>query len=100
MKNTVLKKGASDFNEPWCLSLTPVDPPPAFQGFTAADDKTAAVEDFLQDLYGLMAQDAIWQFASEEQLQDAQVAIERSVMNHIFKMAFYPNLDGDTLRDQ
>ncbi|XP_048875891.1 LOW QUALITY PROTEIN: GTPase-activating protein and VPS9 domain-containing protein 1-like [Brienomyrus brachyistius] len=71
-----------------------------FQGFTAADDKTAAVEDFLQHLYGLMAQDAIWQFASEEQLQDAQVAIERSVMNHIFKMAFYPNLDGDTLRDQ
>ncbi|XP_023687291.2 GTPase-activating protein and VPS9 domain-containing protein 1-like isoform X1 [Paramormyrops kingsleyae] len=72
----------------------------AFQGFTAADDKTAAVEDFLQHLYGLMAQDAIWQFASEEQLQDAQVVIERSVMNHIFKMAFYPNLDGDTLRDQ
>ncbi|TTB27308.1 GTPase-activating protein and VPS9 domain-containing protein 1 [Bagarius yarrelli] len=72
----------------------------AFQGFTAADDKTAAVEDFLRYLYGAMAHDVIWQYASEEQLQDAQMAIERSVMNHIFKLAFYPNQDGDILRDQ
>lgn len=74
--------------------------PPAFQGCTAADDKTAAVEDFLRYLYGAMASDAIWQYASEEQLQDAQMAIERSVMNRIFKLAFYPNQDGDILRDQ
>ena len=47
-----------------------------------------------------MAQDVIWQNASEEQLQDAQLAIERSVMNRIFKLAFYPNQDGDILRDQ
>ncbi|KAK7802505.1 hypothetical protein U0070_018244 [Myodes glareolus] len=67
---------------------------------TAADDKTAQVEDFLQFLYGAMAQDVIWQNASEEQLQDAQLAIERSVMNRIFKLAFYPNQDGDILRDQ
>ncbi|KAM4616125.1 GTPase-activating protein and VPS9 domain-containing protein 1 isoform 6-T6 [Polymixia lowei] len=72
----------------------------AFQGCTAADDKTAAVEDFLRYLYGAMARDAIWQYASEDQLQDAQMAIERSVMNRIFKLAFYPNLDGDSLRDQ
>ncbi|XP_051965139.1 GTPase-activating protein and VPS9 domain-containing protein 1-like isoform X2 [Xyrauchen texanus] len=72
----------------------------AFQGCTAADDKTAAVEDFLRYLYGAMAHDAIWQFASEEQLQDAQMAIERSVMNRIFKLAFYPNQDGDILRDE
>uniref|UniRef100_A0A3Q3R8R9 GTPase activating protein and VPS9 domains 1 n=1 Tax=Monopterus albus TaxID=43700 RepID=A0A3Q3R8R9_MONAL len=72
----------------------------AFQGCTAADDKTAAVEDFLRYLYGAMACDAIWQFASEDQLQDAQMAIERSVMNRIFKLAFYPNQDGDILRDQ
>ncbi|KAK3539490.1 hypothetical protein QTP70_009047 [Hemibagrus guttatus] len=72
----------------------------AFQGFTAADDKTAAVEDFLRYLYGAMAHDVIWQYASEEQLQDAQMAIEHSVMNRIFKLAFYPNQDGDILRDQ
>ncbi|TNM90226.1 hypothetical protein fugu_004460, partial [Takifugu bimaculatus] len=72
----------------------------AFQVCTAADDKTAAVEDFLRYLYGAMASDAIWQYASEEQLQDAQMAIERSVMNRIFKLAFYPNQDGDILRDQ
>ncbi|XP_061907111.1 GTPase-activating protein and VPS9 domain-containing protein 1 isoform X5 [Entelurus aequoreus] len=72
----------------------------AFQGCTAADDKTAAVEDFLRYLYGAMARDAIWQYASEDQLQDAQMAIERSVMNRIFKLAFYPNQDGDILRDQ
>ncbi|KAM6954701.1 GTPase-activating protein and VPS9 domain-containing protein 1 isoform 2-T2 [Aplochiton taeniatus] len=72
----------------------------AFQGCTASDDKTASVEDFLRDLYGAMAHDAIWQCASEDQLQDAQMAIERSVMNRIFKLAFYPNLDGDVLRDQ
>nr|XP_033816141.1 GTPase-activating protein and VPS9 domain-containing protein 1 isoform X4 [Geotrypetes seraphini] len=71
-----------------------------FQKLTAADDKTAQVEDFLQSLYGAMAQDTIWQNASEEQLQDAQMAIERSVMNRIFKLAFYPNQDGDILRDQ
>lgn len=75
-------------------------PPPAFQGCTASDDKTAAVEDFLRYLYGAMAHDAIWQYASEDQLQDAQMAIERSVMNRIFKLAFYPNQDGDILRDQ
>ncbi|XP_061119185.1 GTPase-activating protein and VPS9 domain-containing protein 1-like isoform X1 [Conger conger] len=72
----------------------------AFQGCTASDDKTASVEDFLRYLYGAMAHDATWQYASEDQLQDAQVAIERSVMNRIFKLAFYPNLDGDVLRDQ
>ncbi|KAM4664884.1 GTPase-activating protein and VPS9 domain-containing protein 1 isoform 3-T3 [Discoglossus pictus] len=71
-----------------------------FQKLTAADDKTAQVEEFLQSLYGAMAQDVIWQNASEEQLQDAQTAIERSVMNRIFKLAFYPNQDGDILRDQ
>ncbi|XP_026568323.1 GTPase-activating protein and VPS9 domain-containing protein 1 isoform X3 [Pseudonaja textilis] len=71
-----------------------------FQKLTAADDKTAQVEDFLQFLYGAMAQDVIWQNASEEQLQDAQLVIERSVMNRIFKLAFYPNQDGDILRDQ
>ncbi|XP_075761802.1 GTPase-activating protein and VPS9 domain-containing protein 1 isoform X2 [Pelodiscus sinensis] len=71
-----------------------------FQRLTAADDKTAQVEDFLQFLYGAMAQDVIWQNASEEQLQDAQLAIERSVMNRIFKLSFYPNQDGDILRDQ
>ncbi|KAJ8379666.1 hypothetical protein SKAU_G00004440 [Synaphobranchus kaupii] len=72
----------------------------AFQGCTASDDKTASVEDFLRYLYGAMAHDEIWQYASEEQLQDAQMAIERSVMNRIFKLAFYPNQDGDILRDQ
>ncbi|KAJ8396624.1 hypothetical protein AAFF_G00016900 [Aldrovandia affinis] len=72
----------------------------AFQGCTASDDKTASVEDFLRYLYGAMAHDATWQYASEEQLQDAQMAIERSVMNRIFKLAFYPNQDGDVLRDQ
>ncbi|XP_043914272.1 GTPase-activating protein and VPS9 domain-containing protein 1 isoform X1 [Protopterus annectens] len=71
-----------------------------FQNLTAADDKTALVEDFLQSLYGAMAQDVIWKNASEDQLQDAQMAIERSVMNRIFKLAFYPNQDGDSLRDQ
>ncbi|CAH2315765.1 GTPase-activating and VPS9 domain-containing 1 isoform X13 [Pelobates cultripes] len=71
-----------------------------FQKLTAADDKTAQVEEFLQSLYGAMAQDVIWQNASEEQLQDAQTAIERSVMNRIFKLAFNPNQDADVLRDQ
>ncbi|XP_018408804.1 PREDICTED: GTPase-activating protein and VPS9 domain-containing protein 1 [Nanorana parkeri] len=71
-----------------------------FQKLTAADDKTAQVEEFLQSLYGAMAQDVIWQNASEEQLQDAQTAIERSVMNRIFKLAFNPNQDADDLRDQ
>ncbi|CAM9590625.1 unnamed protein product [Lampetra fluviatilis] len=71
-----------------------------FKGLTASDEKTAVVSDFLQSLYGAMAQDVIWQHASEEQLQDAQVAIERSIMSRIFRLAFYPNQDGDIMRDQ
>uniref|UniRef100_UPI00358F9C0F LOW QUALITY PROTEIN: GTPase-activating protein and VPS9 domain-containing protein 1-like n=1 Tax=Myxine glutinosa TaxID=7769 RepID=UPI00358F9C0F len=71
-----------------------------FQGLTASDDKTALVEDFLGALYGEMAQDSIWTHASEEQLQHAQTAIERSIMSRVFKLAFHPNLDGDILRDQ
>lgn len=102
------KIGGGDIVAQWWLQPCPVlvlhllffCSPPAFQGCTAADDKTAAVEDFLRYLYGAMARDAIWQYASEDQLQDAQMAIERSVMNRIFKLAFYPNQDGDILRDQ
>ena len=69
-------------------------PPTAFQGCTAADDKTAAVEGFLHYLYGAMVRDAIWQYTSKDQLQDVQMPIERSIMNHIFKLAFTPTRMG------
>ena len=38
--------------------------------------------------------------ASDEQVEEAKVYIERNVMSHIYVHAMYPNGDGDMARDQ
>ena len=38
--------------------------------------------------------------ASETQLDDAKLAIERYIMSRIYTHAMFPNGDGDVLRDQ
>ena len=38
--------------------------------------------------------------ATESQLEDARLAIERFIMSRIYTHAVYPNSDGDIMRDQ
>lgn len=38
--------------------------------------------------------------ASETQMDDARLAIERFMMSRIYTQAMFPNGDGDILRDQ
>ena len=38
--------------------------------------------------------------ASDSQMTDAMVATERAIMSRIYKLALYPNGDGDVARDQ
>ncbi|XP_013420311.1 GTPase-activating protein and VPS9 domain-containing protein 1 [Lingula anatina] len=71
-----------------------------FQKLKASDEKTDYVQDFLNTLYRDMEQDPVWQAASESQLEDAELAIERTVMSHIYTLAMYPNGDMDISRDQ
>ncbi|XP_077987219.1 GTPase-activating protein and VPS9 domain-containing protein 1-like [Glandiceps talaboti] len=72
----------------------------SFQALTVPDEKTDHVEEFLHHLYVWISQDPIWQAASEEQKEDAQMATERAIMSRIYKQALYPNGDGDIMRDQ
>ncbi|XP_071507059.1 GTPase-activating protein and VPS9 domain-containing protein 1-like [Diadema antillarum] len=71
-----------------------------FKALTAADEKTHLVKYFLATLNSWIQQDPIWQAASDTQKQDAEVATERAIMSRIYKLALYPNGDGDILRDQ
>lgn len=71
-----------------------------FTRATAADEKVALVRRFLSYLYGQMSKDPVWENAGEEQLRQAERAIERSVFLYIYKLAIFPNGDGDVLRDQ
>ena len=38
--------------------------------------------------------------ASESQLDEAQLFMERTIMSHIYTQALFPNGDGDILRDR
>ena len=38
--------------------------------------------------------------ASDSQMTDAMVATERAIMSRIYKLALYPNGEGDVARDQ
>nr|XP_039270572.1 GTPase-activating protein and VPS9 domain-containing protein 1-like isoform X1 [Styela clava] len=71
-----------------------------FTSATAADEKVALVREFLSFLYGEMSKDKVWAGASEEQLIEAERAIERSVFIYIYKIAIYPNGEGDVMRDE
>ncbi|KAL4218738.1 GTPase-activating protein and VPS9 domain-containing protein 1 [Mactra antiquata] len=71
-----------------------------FQELTVADEKTDLLEKFLMFMYQNMNKDPIWQAASESQLDDARLAIERYMMSRIYTHAMFPNGDGDIDRDQ
>ena len=38
--------------------------------------------------------------ASEDQVDEAKIFIERYLMSHIYRQAMFPNGDGDIARDQ
>ncbi|XP_046579277.1 LOW QUALITY PROTEIN: GTPase-activating protein and VPS9 domain-containing protein 1-like [Haliotis rubra] len=71
-----------------------------FQKLTVADEKTDLVDRFLQVLYREMEQDSIWKAATENQLIDARLAVERLLMSRVYSHAMFPNGDGDFMRDQ
>ncbi|KAK6195848.1 hypothetical protein SNE40_001191 [Patella caerulea] len=71
-----------------------------FQKLKMADEKTDLVEKFLEYMYREMEQNPIWTAATENQIEDARLAIERSIMSRIYTNALFPNGDGDISRDQ
>eukprot|EP00058_Branchiostoma_floridae_P023974 XP_002609464.1 hypothetical protein BRAFLDRAFT_127014 [Branchiostoma floridae] len=71
-----------------------------FCELTASDEKTDLVEEFLHQLGVAMSHDAMWQVATPTQLEDGNLAVERSIMSRIYTHALYPNGDGDIMRDQ
>ncbi|GAB6021964.1 hypothetical protein CHUAL_006124 [Chamberlinius hualienensis] len=71
-----------------------------FQNLTVSDEKTDFLEQFLQYLYKQMETDPIWRGASPLQLEQANGAIERSIMGKLYINALYPNGDADIHRDQ
>nr|KAI8732272.1 GTPase-activating protein and VPS9 domain-containing protein 1-like [Biomphalaria glabrata] len=71
-----------------------------FQKLSLSDEKIDLVEQFVQILYQEMAVDPLWKSATDSQLEDGQLAIERLLMSRIYTHAMYPNGDGDIMRDQ
>ncbi|PIK56875.1 putative GTPase-activating protein and VPS9 domain-containing protein 1 [Apostichopus japonicus] len=61
---------------------------------------TQLVKHFLYTLNDWIQEDPIWAAASEVQKIDAEIATERAIMTTVYKLALYPNGDGDIHRDQ
>lgn len=70
-----------------------------FKRLTLVDEKNDLLLLFLKDMYKKMKVDVFWDGASDEQIQIAQLAIERSVMTEVYVYALFPNGDGDRHRD-
>ncbi|XP_073993752.1 GTPase activating protein and VPS9 domains 1 isoform X2 [Rhodnius prolixus] len=71
-----------------------------FQSLTLADEKSDILDSFLASLSTEMERDLIWRCASEEQLNQAKLSVERSLSSRVYVHAMYPNGDGDISRDQ
>ncbi|XP_063878825.1 GTPase-activating protein and VPS9 domain-containing protein 1-like isoform X2 [Scylla paramamosain] len=71
-----------------------------FTLLTVPDEKVQLVENFLTQLYSELERDPMWISSTREQLDAAQLVLERVVMSHIYIHALYPNGDGDVSRDQ
>ncbi|KAF7998054.1 hypothetical protein HCN44_009452 [Aphidius gifuensis] len=71
-----------------------------FQKLEVSDEKQDFVDNFLLKINSDMEIDAIWQSASDGQLELARMVVERTVMARIYQYALYPNGDGDVNRDQ
>ncbi|XP_054272396.1 receptor-mediated endocytosis protein 6 homolog [Macrosteles quadrilineatus] len=71
-----------------------------FQQLTLADEKNDLLDSFLQTLTAEMDRDSLWQAASESQLNQGRLAVERAVISRVYVYAMYPNGDGDVSRDQ
>lgn len=71
-----------------------------FQRLKVADEKQDLVDQFLGKINAEMETDAIWQTASDVQLELARMVVERTIMARVYHNALYPNGDGDVYRDQ
>ncbi|XP_066958236.1 GTPase-activating protein and VPS9 domain-containing protein 1 [Macrobrachium rosenbergii] len=71
-----------------------------FALITDPDEKVQLVENLLGQLYSELERDPMWISSTNEQLEAAQLALERVIMSHIYIHALYPNGDGDVSRDQ
>ncbi|KAH9500788.1 GTPase-activating protein and VPS9 domain-containing protein 1 [Bulinus truncatus] len=71
-----------------------------FQKLSLSDEKIDLVEQFLQSLYQEMSSDNLWKAATDCQIEDGRLAIERLLMSRIYTHAMFPNGDGDIMRDQ
>ncbi|ESO06287.1 hypothetical protein HELRODRAFT_64757 [Helobdella robusta] len=71
-----------------------------FQSLVLFDEKSDLLERFLTAKHAAMRQDVMWKDATEPQLQEARLCMERMIMSHIYLYAMYPNGDGDTSRDR
>lgn len=71
-----------------------------FKRLTLVDEKHELLSTFLKNLYAQMRKDSIWQDASCNQIEQSQVAVERSVMTEVYVDALHPNGDMDRARDR
>ncbi|KAG0720177.1 GTPase-activating protein and VPS9 domain-containing protein 1 [Chionoecetes opilio] len=71
-----------------------------FTILTVPDEKVQLVENFLTQLHSELERDPMWISSTRDQLDAAELVLERVVMSHIYIHALYPNGDGDVSRDQ
>jgi len=71
-----------------------------FPKLQSPDDKASELEQCLMFLTAEIDKDEMWNGANTTMREAAQVAIERSVMERVYKLAMFPNGDGDTQRDK
>ncbi|XP_014250925.1 GTPase-activating protein and VPS9 domain-containing protein 1 [Cimex lectularius] len=71
-----------------------------FQSLTLADEKSDLLESFLNVILDEMERDPVWQRASEDQIKQARITVERSLCSTVYNHSMYPNEEGDTARDQ
>ncbi|XP_067940772.1 GTPase-activating protein and VPS9 domain-containing protein 1-like [Watersipora subatra] len=70
-----------------------------FAKLQSPDEKAAELEECLSFLYAELDRDGMWTGANAVMREAAQLAIERGVMEKVYKSAMFPNADGDTQRD-
>uniref|UniRef100_H2ZEQ6 VPS9 domain-containing protein n=1 Tax=Ciona savignyi TaxID=51511 RepID=H2ZEQ6_CIOSA len=71
-----------------------------FMRLGASDEKITLVESFLSWINSRIREDSVWEGASEEQVEEAEKCVERTIFTSIAKHAMFPNGDADILRDQ
>ncbi|XP_065647423.1 GTPase-activating protein and VPS9 domain-containing protein 1 isoform X2 [Hydra vulgaris] len=64
------------------------------------DEKSALLNELLEELNSDILKDSTWKYCTDEQLSDAEKAIERAIISRIYKDAFYPFSAADIENDK